>query len=516
MWEAVLILSILIPYVQAWQAVYNANYSLAFVQSTNGSVYEYQINDKNKAIASQDIASSLTEIQHPPSLNASLVIDANNNLLAVWGSQCGSSPIEISRYDTSKSQWVSVAQSSSGDQQNWFQENHVVWIDQSANVIYIYGGSCNGVVSNGFYTYNIGTNSFSQVSPLPAIMPRKMASARAIPLDKYRTLIIGGHNENAWMSMQQFAIFGHGSWSFVPVSNYTDVDSRDDPLLLPLWGDGDSSITQILVIGGTVAGRKASPEIALLNYTTEMGWEFSVPGQNTDFSVDYAGFSIFSTLVSVNDSNTITGANTNTALSVQLYGKNNQDSWSQVQQVSVVTSNNNANGNTQASSGKSGHTAVIAIVSVLLPIIALVLVGICIWWWLRKRRERRLFLLPNERSRMREAPVADFGNRPDWTPGDLYRLPSSSTYASGRTQDSIKQDLRLAKQRRNLHVVNPDTDTDFGMDLSQCNESDIISFASRESSMIRPFDTRSTTSSRSASSNSTNSSHAIEIRDPED
>lgn len=479
----------LLPVVHAtWQVVYNVNYTIAFIQSTNGSLY--QLNIGNGSITAQGILANLTEIAQPPSANASLVVDAADNLYAVWGTSCASGPLQVSRFDHVKQQWVTKAQSNT-QTQNWYLDDQVVWMDLPTNQIYVYGGSCDGQVFGNFYTYNVTGNTFQNVTSEFSIMPRKMAMAQTVALDQYRTLVLGGHNGNAWMSMQQLAIFGYGSWSFVSVGNSSDIDSRDDPLLLPLWQDSESSVSQILVIGGTVAGRQANPPIAVLSVSDEQGWQFSVPNEDSNIDFSYAGFSIYDTLISLTDSD-------QEGLSVELYDKSATDSnsWTSVTQAAAPTSTVGAS---SKESSKTTPTAVIAVVSTLLPLIALAIVGILVWWWLRKRRERRLFLLPNKRSMMREAPAMSFGSRPEWVDGDLYRLPSSSTAATYQTRRSNKSSTYYPKQRGGgLHVVNPDTN--HGISDSDAEHQIDMANLDRTESDWRTIDSASTSSSRSSSS----------------
>lgn len=374
-----------------WQAVYASNYSLVYIQNTNGSLYKLPIADTS--VDASDIASHLTEIASAPT-NASLVLDNDGHLLAIWGAKgCNSSPVEISQYDSSSNSWSSVAQSSF--KQKWYADAQTVWLDRSEDAIYMYGGECQGTPQKGFYRYLLSHQTFEEVSSDNGISPQSMAGARALPLDDYQTLIIGGKgSKNAWISMQQIAIWGQGSWTFNPVSNSSGIDSRENPLLLPVWELGMNGTTgplsQILIIGGEVAGRSAEPPIILLNNSPTMGWYWTVPQVDTqentkESSIDSkAAFSLYSTLASMNSSN---------ANDIALFGKSSSSSdvWSQVKQVSVPHSNNNSN-KSGSSGGSHTSTAVIAVVSTLLPVIVIALVIAAGWWFWRRRREQRFFM----------------------------------------------------------------------------------------------------------------------------
>lgn len=426
------------------QTVYNSNYTVAYIKSSNGSLY--QLNIKRGSNTAADILSDLKEVSTPPA-NSSLVVDSNDVLHAIWGTSCGSGPIEVSVFNSSKNQWISEAQSNMNTE-SWFNDDQVIWIDRSQDNIYIYGGQCNGKVSNEFYSYNLENKEFSIANPSSGIMPRAMASAQSVILDDYRVLLLGGHNDNAWMSMQQLAIYGYNSWSFVPVGNSSNIDSRDDPLLLPIWENSDEAVTEIVVIGGTVAGRDSNPQLAMLNYTDQQGWQFSSPNDVSAIDLSYAAVVIYDTLVSISvDSQSQGQGGSN--IDVQLYGRSSSNQWDSVSQVHVPSSDSSKH------EGKSTSTAVIAVVSTLLPLIAIGLVIISGWWFWRKRRERRLFLLPNKRSMMREAPP---DNSSDWNYGSsFYRIPSTRSQASYETQGTTPAaDMILPKQRQSLRVVNPD------------------------------------------------------------
>lgn len=480
-----------------WNAVYASNYSLVYVQNNNGSLYKLPISDTS--IDVKDISSHLTEIAPAPT-NASLVLDNDGHLLAIWGSEgCNSSPVEISQYDSNSNSWSSVAQSSF--KQKWYADSQTVWIDRSEDAIYMYGGECNGSPQDGFYRYQLTTQSFDEVTSENGIMPQNMAGARALPLDDYQTLIIGGKaSENAWISMQQIAIWGQGSWSFNPVSNSTGIDSRENPLLLPVWDLGmngtNGALSQILIIGGKVAGRNAEPPIVSLTNSPTKGWYWTVPQVGTskdsqESSIDSrAVFSLYNTLASMNSSSDD---------DIALFGKSSpsSDVWDQVNKV-AVPENHKSSDNSDSSSSHTS-TAVIAVVSTLLPVIVIALVIAAGWWFWRRRREQRFFMQGRGSNRTfhrvgsngssvnswsdwtassaRNSYPVGVGLPPQGMPRSVYRdstrgsgngsIASTTNHDTelGKDGDDEKGSIMLmddgaqlfmSKHRRSLRVVNPD------------------------------------------------------------
>lgn len=463
----------LLAFCTQWQTIYNSNFTTAYIRSVNGSLYELPISDKDTSTS--DVNSALKELSTPPD-NSSLVVDSDGHLLAVWGSgSCGSAPVEISQFDHSKNEWSSLAQSNAKTQK-WAEEGQIVWLDRSEDKIYLFGGSCKGKTQNGFYSFSLHDNSFEEINSQDSVMPRSMSDAQTIALSDYETLVLGGRTGSAWMSMQQIAVYGYGSWNFGSVSNSSGIDSRENPLLLPVFSygqNGSKAVDKIIVIGGTVAGRSAKPEICVLHHSESSGWYWGSANtdslnkrdsDSSDIDVTYAGSTLYSTLANFNQkSNT-----------VELYSTQEKSSsgWQPVQQVKVDKSN-------KKSSGGGTSSAVIAVVSTLLPVIFLCILGGGIWWWWRRRRERRLFLQPNRISMLQRQPSGSSSahsqwnasenkwNSPtNWAPGtwmqtpsatDLPRLPRDSDEGSVQVLESENGNhLVMSRQRRSLRVVNPD------------------------------------------------------------
>lgn len=459
----VVVLALIVPVQAIWQAVYNSNFSQVYMQSVNGSLYSVPISAQN--ITQSNLEANTKQIASAPT-NSSLVLDNDGHLFAVWGSQgCGKSPIEISQYDPSHNQWTSVGQSSMKNQ-NWFQDAQTVWLDRSTDEIYIYGGECQGSTQSGFYVYSLSNNTFAEVSSQNKVMPRQMASAQAIPLNDYETLLVGGRSGDAWVSMQQVAVWQSGAWAFDSVGNSSGIDSRENPLLLPVWELGlngtSGSVNEVLVIGGTVAGRASNPYMATMKRNETQGWYWTVPDESSNISVSFAACTLYTTLADL-DAPSGSGLG-----KISLYNEETQNKWSTVDQVSVPKQNNTESKSEHGESHGTS-TATVAVVSTLLPIIVIALVAIAAWWWLRQRRQRRLFLHPNRRGMLQRqhSAISSLNTNP-WSlpvqppvqtaaiPPIPHPEPDSNSIMMMENNEGNR--LFMSQRKRNLRVVNPDSE----------------------------------------------------------
>lgn len=461
-----IVLALIEPVQAAWQTVYSSDFSYVYMQSVNGSLYSVPISAEN--VTQENLEAHTKEIASAPT-NSSLVLDNDGNLLAVWGSQgCGKSPIEISQYDPQHNQWTSVGQSSMKNQ-NWFLESQTVWLDRSSKQIYIYGGSCQGATQQGFYVYFLKNNTFAEITSQNKVMPRQIAAAQTIPLNDYETLLVGGRSGNAWVSMQQVAIWKSNSWAFDSVGNSTGIDSRENPLLLPVWEFGlngtSGSVNEVIVIGGTVAGRAANPYMAMMKRSKTQGWYWTVPDEESLISVSFAACTLYTTLAKLEPpSKSEAGVG-----KISLYNEETHNKWSLVNAVSIPLQNNAQKKPENSKESHGTSKAMVAVVSTLLPIIVLALFAIATWWWLRQRRQRRLFLHPNRRGMLQSQHSANSSiNTDPWSlptqpPVRTSTIPpipqpepdSSSIMMMENNEGNL---LFLSQRKRNLRVVNPDNE----------------------------------------------------------
>lgn len=419
----------------ASQVVYNSNFTKAFVQDTDGQYYKLAV--PLKQISASAVESLLTSISAPPD-NSQLVITDDGALVAVWGTQgCKKSPIYISEYSESTDSWTQIAQSSG----NWYLDGAVVWCDWSANTIYYYGGDCNGKIARDFYGFNVSSRTFSKASASP--MPREMAYAQAINLDRSSTVMVGGKANNGWLSMQQVAFWEYKSWTYRSVSEYDGIDSRDSPLILPLWTASENLspvVTQLLVIGGTVNNRAAKPACAMLEFNNTEGWAWS----KTNIDGEGSFLTLYDSLVNFQNGDFS-----------MFDGSSN---WQKAEVVTIPSATATASPGSYGKSTSKFNTASIATLSTVIPVIViLIALGGGFWWW-RKRKQRLTF---QPRTAMLSSPDMASINF-DMPP--QFSSQYSSPYRSGNSEmdgnNSVSDVQFLVSNRRQaLRVMNPDAES---------------------------------------------------------
>lgn len=421
----------------AAQVVYNGNFTKGYVQGSDGSLARLKV--PTTPVSASDIANYLSPATAPPG-NAQLVISESGSLMAVWGQEgCNKNPIIISQYSEASDSWTDVA--SSPD--NWYLDGAVVWYDWSSDIIYFYGGECAGTIQKGFYAYNVVKNTFEKASASP--MPREMAYARAINLDRESVVVVGGQANSGWLSMQQVAFWEYKSWTYRSVSASAGVDSRNSPLVLPLWSAstrGNPVVNKLLVIGGVVNNRVAKPEAVVLEFNTTNGWAWA----STDIDSDGSYLTLYNSLVDY-DSGQYT-----------LY--DGASNWQKAQIMSVPTDSSPAQTTSSEKSSSKFNAASIATLSTVIPVITIAIALGCLWWWWRKRQQRRNFL--------RCRPVL---STPDMA-SIAFDLPGGyvSPYRTDNSTEHDDQSVRdvqflVSNRRQALRVVNPDEESVDGLSV---------------------------------------------------
>lgn len=417
------------------QSVYSPDNSIGYFVTSENDLYSLNIT-ATVSQSADELKQKFKQLNSPPA-DASLVVDNSLALYAVTGSGCGST-VDIYKYDQAGNSWASMSSSSD----NWYQENATVWYDQSTDAILVYGGQCDNKVSSSFYSFTINNSTWAPVVANP--MPREVAYAQAIRISNESTVIVGGQANTGWLSMQQVAFWEYGSWTYRSISNYTGVDSRNSPVLYPLWDNSKVSLTGVLAIGGTVDGRAANPNALILNFNESKGLYWSQPDIPVSDLMATAYTSIYA-------SNKLYNSNGNVADKVSAPVKTPTDS------------------DTDKEKDHSLSVGSIAALSTIIPLIAIIACGVGAFLWWRKRKQRAVFqprhsvMSPDMRSVASNFPdfllpgVPGAGERSNLAPPAPARVDDGDS--------SFEYEPRHSK----LRVVNPD-------DISQTDASRRTSF----------------------------------------
>lgn len=269
----------------AWQTLYSSSSDLAYLHLRNNALLQIYADDANT-----------TPLQLPdPPANATLALTKNETLLAFYGeSFC--TAIQVSKYSETDKSWVNIT-NKLVNAPNYLAQR--IYISQpSSELIYIYGGrnmsdSCNVsyiedpstiyssradyLVSNEIHVFNTTNLTFSHLAT--ASSPTAMFSAGVMRLSDYSSILIGGKAQNGWIGMNQLAIWQYSSWSFVSTAASSHVDSRTNPLVLPLKDPAGSGTTSglngTLVLGGQVNSHLSIPYAVGLSLNETTGWTWN-------------------------------------------------------------------------------------------------------------------------------------------------------------------------------------------------------------------------------------------------
>lgn len=426
----------------AWQTVFDANLTVTYVKTVNGTIYELPI--MSEAVEAQSLSKQLRRIADAPRDKFSLAVDNSGRLLAIYGAgDCGVSPITISWYDKPTNKWRSLASSSD----NWYNQGSVVWIDRSLNALYIYGGECNGNIVNSFYSYDIARDKFDTVDVHPR--PREMAYSQALELDGHSTIIIGGRANSGWLSMQQIAFWEYGSWSYRSAYGSEGIDSRDNPLLLPMWYKLSPSVgtntvlpsKKIIVAGGQVDGRDARPSVAVLAFNNSEGWGW----RKTDIVLNAGATAFYQTLVNIRlDSQNGAGPQIQLFNAEESFKSAKSASVPQYTPPSIVVK-------------KGGmSTGGVVTMSTVLPILAVGIAAVSLYLWWRRRCQNRTFQPRSSRLDMDSMIARDKSS--EWPNSETLEEKSIEDFRDlGRCNDV---QILVSNRRHSLRVVNPDNESD--------------------------------------------------------
>lgn len=269
----------------AWSTLYSSTHDLAYLHLSNNAVLQILA----------DSANSPKSLPDPPA-NASLVLAKDNTLLAFYGTSfC--SPIQVSKYSAADNAWTEISESLT-NQPNYLAQS--VYISSpDSELVYIYGGrnltdSCSiayvpdpstiydpqadYLVSNQIKVLNTTSLDF-KILETPS-SPTAMFAAGVLRLSSTSSLLVGGKAQNGWIGMNQLALWQYSSWAFISTSNSARVDSRTNPLVLPLKSPAGSVMNGFrgnatLVIGGRVNNHLSLPFMAGLTLNDSTGWTWN-------------------------------------------------------------------------------------------------------------------------------------------------------------------------------------------------------------------------------------------------
>lgn len=281
--------------VQAlWSTLYTSDHLTAYVHLTNNSLLA--VGPANES------SLQMREIAQPP-VNSTLAIAANNTLLAFSGSSfC--SPLKVSVYSQKKNSWTNIDFNQSYSHVPRYKEYSLYISSPESSSVYIYGGrnltdSCTNYITDDVYSssdsesvlvsheiFKLNLSNYTFESMDTATSPTEMFGAGVLRISSTSSLFVGGKASRGWVGMNQLALWEYSSWTFVSTSNSRKVDSRTNPLILPLYSpagwnssfdDSDESnsswpIKNAIVIGGQVNGHDPLPFTVGLSLDNTTGW----------------------------------------------------------------------------------------------------------------------------------------------------------------------------------------------------------------------------------------------------
>lgn len=265
----------------SWNTVYSRENNVAYLQLVDGSVVSIPTNQQFKDTSSAGKA--IKSVASPPGDNAKLAVIEDKTLLAFYAdpdSQSTSSnkdltcagDFTVAKYNDDDNKWDTVATSS----QSIYKSNATVWSYPGSDTVYLYGGQdCEGQFSGKMFAYNHTLNDFVNVTTETPPTPLEAASASAISNNS--VVLIGGKADEGWIAMNQVAVWEAGTWTYRTATNSSNIDSRTEPLVVPVYGDQSEPATSLLVLGGYVAGRDADPFLIQLMLTEDDSWGWTIP-----------------------------------------------------------------------------------------------------------------------------------------------------------------------------------------------------------------------------------------------
>lgn len=268
----------------AWSTQYTDTNDVAYLSLRNNKVLKVLKTD----------VKAIETLPDPPT-NSTIVLGNENTLYAFYGTSfC--KPIIIVQYSETDNKWVNVTLT--GKTPNYLTQS-IYMASPTSELIYIYGGrnmseSCQSpyisdpstiydnrisyVVSSEIKAFNTTSGSFIEIET--ASSPTSMFAAGVMRMTgSSSSLLIGGKAQNGWIGMNQLALWEYSSWTFISTSKSSFVDSRTNPLVLPLKsaaGNPKSTATNsTLVLGGRVNSHQSLPYAVGLDLDPDDGWTWN-------------------------------------------------------------------------------------------------------------------------------------------------------------------------------------------------------------------------------------------------
>ncbi|KAK9369534.1 hypothetical protein V1509DRAFT_461475 [Lipomyces kononenkoae] len=248
----------------------NNFYFQAYDNSFYKAVVSATVYPSNSTLSTNINNGSILRLSTPPS-NASIALGHDNIIYAFYGI-CGSA-IQVATFDDNSNTWTDLVITDAPS----YRAGSILFMDTSStSLIYIFGGYCSGSTADSIVYYNtlsafdVDTHTFTQPSNSNPPVALGDASAITTPL---ATILLGGIAAGGWIGMNQLAIWEAASWSYRTVQNSTSVDSRTDPIVVL-----NEAGTKVVISGGYVEGREASPTLSVLELSDSNGaWFWDTP-----------------------------------------------------------------------------------------------------------------------------------------------------------------------------------------------------------------------------------------------
>lgn len=270
--------------VAAWATLYSSSNDVAYLHLRNNAVLQISADD----------AGAPNRLPDPPN-NATLVLTLDDRLLAFYGTSfCDS--LKVVQYNSTNKAWNPI--SVTGFVPNYLSQS-IYMTSPSSELVFIYGGrnlssACHTsyiqdpstiydsrisyIASDEIKAFNVTDNSYKSIKT--ASSPTAMFAAGVMRMPSASSsLLVGGKAQNGWIGMNQLALWEYSSWTFISTANSARVDSRTNPLVLPLSspaGQLSSKATNSsIVLGGRVNSHVSLPYIVGLDLDPVSGWSWN-------------------------------------------------------------------------------------------------------------------------------------------------------------------------------------------------------------------------------------------------
>lgn len=270
--------------ILAWATLYSSTNDVAYLHFRNNAVL--------KVFA--DNTGAPNRLPDPPN-NASLVLTLDNRLLAFYGTSFCES-LKIVQYYPTDDAWKPVTVA--GFVPNYLSQS-IYMASPASDLVFIYGGrnlssACHTsyiqdpssiydsrisyVVSNQIKVFNVTDSTFKSIKT--ASSPTAMFAAGVLRMPfTTSSLLVGGKAQNGWIGMNQLALWEYSSWTFISTANSAHVDSRTNPLVLPLKSPAGQPLSKAtnstLILGGRVNSHVSLPYTVGLDLDPVGGWSWN-------------------------------------------------------------------------------------------------------------------------------------------------------------------------------------------------------------------------------------------------